>query len=183
MKVVIVGGGGTGCFAALLLARAGHEVTVLERDELTVHADVEAAAAAAFRSTAPQIVQPHLIMARARELLCDLLPDVHEGLLRAGAVAAPLSTQMPASLPDKTPRPGDERLAVMATRRSTLDWVLLRAVTAQPEITIRTNAKVTGLLTASSRQAGPPHVTGVRTDDDAASRRPVPYSGDHRDCG
>ncbi|TVZ07014.1 FAD-dependent oxidoreductase [Trebonia kvetii] len=165
MKVVIAGGGGTGCFAALLLARAGHEVLVLERDELTVHADVEAAAAAAFRPTAPQIVQPHLIMARARELLWDQLPDVYKGLLRAGAVAAPLSTQMPPSLPDKTPRPGDERLAVMATRRSTLDWVLLRAVTAQPEITLRTNVKVTGLLTAPSRQPGPPHVTGVRTDD------------------
>jgi len=32
MKVVIAGGGATGCLAALLLARAGHEVLVLERD-------------------------------------------------------------------------------------------------------------------------------------------------------
>ena len=170
MKVVIAGGGGTGCFAALLLARAGHEVTVLERDELAVHQDVEAAAAAALRPTAPQIVQPHIIMARTRELLRDQLPDVYQGLLRAGAVAAPLSTQMPPSLPDKTPRPGDERLTVMATRRSTLDLVLLRAVTSQPGITLRMNVKVTGLLTGqlSGLAAGPgtpPHVTGVRTAD------------------
>jgi len=168
LRVVIVGGGGTGCIAALLLARAGHQVTVVERDALPVHRDVEEAGAAAFRATAPQLVHPHIIMARTRELLRDLLPDVYAGLLEAGAVAAPLHTQMPASLPDKTPRPGDERLTVVATRRSTLDMVLLRAVTSQPGIALKRGVKVTGLLTAPAGQesapGAPPHVTGVRTD-------------------
>lgn len=165
--IVIVGGGGTGCIAALLLARAGHEVTVLERDALPAHPDVETAAAAAFRPTAPQLVHPHIIMARTRELLCELLPDVYDGLLRAGAVAAPLHTQMPPSLPDKSPRPGDERLTVMASRRSTVDWVLLRSVLAQPGVTLRAGVKVTGLLAAPPARdgapGGVPQVTGVRT--------------------
>jgi len=165
LRIVIAGGGGTGCIAALLLARAGHEVTVLERDALTMHRDVESAAAAGFRPTAPQIVHPHIIMARTRELLSEYLPDVYDDLLRAGAVAAPLHTQMPPSLPDKSPRPGDEHLTVMASRRSTVDWVLLRAVTAQPGVTLRTGVKVTGLLTAPpSGQGAPPHVAGVRSD-------------------
>jgi len=167
LRIVIVGGGGTGCIAALLLARAGHEVTVLERDTLPAHPDVETAAAAAFRPTAPQLVHPHIIMARTRELLCELLPDVYDGLLRAGAVAAPLPTQMPPSLPDKSPRPGDERLTVMASRRSTVDWVLLRSVLAQPGVTLRAGVKVTGLLAAPPARdgapGGVPHVTGVRT--------------------
>jgi 2-polyprenyl-6-methoxyphenol hydroxylase-like FAD-dependent oxidoreductase len=167
LRIVIVGGGGTGCIAALLLARAGHEVTVLERDTLPAHPDVETAAAAAFRPTAPQLVHPHIIMARTRELLCELLPDVYDGLLRAGAVAAPLSTQMPPSLPDKSPRPGDERLTLMASRRSTVDWVLLRSVLAQPGVTLRAGVKVTGLLAAPPARdgapGGVPHVTGVRT--------------------
>lgn len=60
MKVVIAGGGAAGCSAALPLARAGHEVLVLERDRLEPRPDVEDAAAAAFRTTAPQIVHPHL---------------------------------------------------------------------------------------------------------------------------
>jgi 2-polyprenyl-6-methoxyphenol hydroxylase-like FAD-dependent oxidoreductase len=167
LRIVIAGGGGTGCIAALLLARAGHEVIVLERDELPAHPDVETAASAAFRPTAPQLVHPHIIMARTRELLCDLVPDVYDDLLRAGAVAAPLHTQMPPSLPDKSPRPGDERLTVMASRRSTVDWALRRAVRAQPGVTLRSEVKVTGLLADPPGQAGArgvPHVTGVRTD-------------------
>jgi hypothetical protein len=37
---------------------------------------VESAAAAAFRPAAPQIVQPHIVMARCRQLLIERLPDV-----------------------------------------------------------------------------------------------------------
>jgi glycine/D-amino acid oxidase-like deaminating enzyme len=110
VKIAIVGGGAAGLFAALLLARGGHEVVVFERDRLAAAPDVESAAALAFRPTAPQIVQPHIIMARCRELLLQWLPDVYEEMLAAGVAEAPLATQMPASLPDKAAWPGDERL-------------------------------------------------------------------------
>ena len=90
MRISIVGGGAAGLFASLLLARAGHEVVVLERDRLEPALDVESAAASAFRPAAPQVVQPHIVMAWCRELLMQRLPDVYEGLLAAGvAEAAP----------------------------------------------------------------------------------------------
>ena len=57
MRIVIAGGSAAGLFAALLLARAGHDVVVLDRDRLEPAPDVESAAAAAFRPAAPQIVQ------------------------------------------------------------------------------------------------------------------------------
>src|SRR5689334_20035528 len=106
VKIAIVGGGAAGLLAALMLARAGHEVHVLERDRLDPAADVESAAAAAFRPAAPQIVQPHILMATFREVLRQRLPDVYEELLAAGVVEAPLASQMPPSLADTDPMPG-----------------------------------------------------------------------------
>lgn len=164
MRAVIIGGGATGCFTSLLLARAGHQVTLLERDRLAAQPDVETAAALAFRPTAPQIVQPHIIMARCRELLLQRLPDVYAGLLEAGVQEAPLRTQMPSSLPDKAPQPGDERLTQLLTRRSTFDWVLLRSLAAEPGVDFRPGVKVTGLTMREAAGKLPPHVTGVRSD-------------------
>src|SRR5689334_20784128 len=84
VRVVIIGASAAGCFSALLLARAGHEVLVVDKDRLELALDLESAARSAFRSTAPHIVQPHIIMARCRQLLITHLPDIYEGLLDAG---------------------------------------------------------------------------------------------------
>jgi glycine/D-amino acid oxidase-like deaminating enzyme len=48
MKITIIGGGAGGLFAALLLARAGHQVVVLEQDHVEPGADVESAAGSAY---------------------------------------------------------------------------------------------------------------------------------------
>jgi glycine/D-amino acid oxidase-like deaminating enzyme len=102
VRIAIVGGSAAGLFAALLLARAGHDIVVLDREQLEPASDVESAADAAFRPTAPQIVQPHLLMAKCRELLQRVLPDVYDGLLAAGVAEAPVLSHMPSSLSDSS---------------------------------------------------------------------------------
>jgi 2-polyprenyl-6-methoxyphenol hydroxylase-like FAD-dependent oxidoreductase len=177
VRVVIIGGGAAGLFASVLLARDGHEVVVLDRDRLDLAGDVESASASAFRATAPQLVQPHVVLALCRELLLQRLPDVHAGLLEAGVAEAVLATQQPPSLTDRAGRPGDERLTMLMTRRSTFDWVLRRAAEDQPGLVVRGGVRVTGLL---AEPGEPPRIVGVRTDHgevgadlviDAAGRR------------
>ena len=121
MRIMVVGGSAAGQFTALLLARAGHEVVLLDRDPIEPASDVEAAAASAFRPAVPQFVQPHMVLPRCRLLLRQALPDVYDALLAAGAGEAKLASAMPPTLPDHAGRLGDDEYTSVATRRSTLE--------------------------------------------------------------
>ena len=98
MRIIVVGGSAAGQFTALLLARAGHEVVLLDRDPIEPAADIEAAAASAFRPAVPQFVQPHVVLPRCRLLLRQALPDVYDALLAVGAGEATLASAMPPTL-------------------------------------------------------------------------------------
>ncbi len=168
MKIAIVGGAAAGALASLMLGRAGHEVVVLEQDRLEPAPDVESAAASAFRPAAPQIVQPphdrgqgpgSFFGSGCRMCMTRYWP--------AGVSEAPVATQMPASLSDTAARPGDERLTMLMTRRSTVDWVLHRAILSEPRVTMRCGVRVTGLLTVLAcccgwPACGPARVTLLR---------------------
>jgi 2-polyprenyl-6-methoxyphenol hydroxylase-like FAD-dependent oxidoreductase len=158
---VVVGGGIGGLATALALSRAGHQVTLLERDVLPVADDADAAFAAERRG-APQVHQTHGFLARLQVTLRDRFPDVFADLLAAGCYT--MSTT--ANLGD--PQPGDEDLKVIIVRRTTLEWVLRRAVLAQPGVAVRSGAGVAGLVAGAGPlpSAGdPPTVTGVRLED------------------
>src|SRR3954470_1347304 len=119
-RAVVAGGGVGGLTLALALGRAGHPVTVLDRDPLPVAADVEGAFAVE-RPGAPQVHQTHGFLARMQVLLRERFPDVRDDVLAAGGTTMPMT----ADLGD--PQPGDEDLQVIVVRRSTLEWVLRRA--------------------------------------------------------
>lgn len=157
-RVIIVGGGVGGLLAALGFARAGHQVDVLERDPLPDVSDVEAAFDAERRG-APQVHQTHGFLARLVVELRARFPDVLDELLAAGCVTMPTTTQL------GEPRPGDDDLRVLIVRRTTLEWVLRRAVVDQAGVTFHTGVAVQRLLGRPAGGDGPATVTGVVSED------------------
>jgi 2-polyprenyl-6-methoxyphenol hydroxylase-like FAD-dependent oxidoreductase len=157
-RVVIIGGGVGGLTAALAFGRAGHPVTVLERDPLPPTADAEEAFFAERRG-APQVHQTHGFLARLQVLLRERFPDVLADLLAAGGSTLPMTRHL------GEPEPGDEDLQVIITRRTTLEWVIRKAAIAQAGVEIRTGTGVAGLMAAPPAADGTPVVAGVRLED------------------
>ncbi|HVF79421.1 MAG TPA: FAD-binding protein [Solirubrobacteraceae bacterium] len=155
MKFVVAGGGVAGLAAALAVARAGHEVVVLERDRLDRDEgplrvfDVE-------RRGIPHYFQPHAFLPRGRRLLAQWAPDVLGALSDAGAEPQDLALKL------RGPRrPGDEDLVYLWVRRPIIEWALRRAAAREPAIEIRAGVRVTGLLCSDDAV---PRATGVAVD-------------------
>lgn len=160
-EVVVVGAGIGGLATALALGRGGHHVTVLERDVVPAAADAEEAFAAERRG-APQARQSHGFLARLVLELRQRFPDVHRALLDAGSTPMSLAT----AFDDRVE--GDDDLAVLAMRRTTVEWVLRRTVDAEPTVTVRAGVGVAGLQVEAVHGSPPPVVTGVALEDGAA---------------
>lgn len=161
MRAVIVGGSAAGLLTALLLVRDGHSVIVVEREDIAPAADPDEAAETAFRPTAPQIVQPHGVLSLCWELLRERLPDVAAAVPDAGIVELDFRGQLPPGLACE-PRPGDERLVTLRTRRSTFDWVVRRAAATQTGIDWVQSTVRSLVVTQTIGEV--PVVSGVETD-------------------
>jgi 2-polyprenyl-6-methoxyphenol hydroxylase-like FAD-dependent oxidoreductase len=162
-RVVVVGAGVAGLGAALALGRAGHEVTVLERDATPLPPDPDTA----FwwdRRGAPQVRHSHAFLARLRNVLRDRHPDVLQALLDAGATELRFAEGMPDTIDDRSPRPGDEDLVALACRRTTFEWVLRKASLASPGVALLDGVVVDGLV-AVDDPAGLRRVSGVHLGD------------------
>src|SRR5262245_60054289 len=156
MKFVVAGGGVAGLAASLALARAGHEVVVLERD-LVEPGGPPRDAFEVERRGIPHYFQPHTFLPRGRRLLLDWAPDVLDTLVDAGADPQDLSVKLNGGR-----QPGDEDLVYLWVRRPVIEWPLRRGAAAEPAVEIRAGARVTGLLTTAN---GAPRATGVTVDD------------------
>lgn len=161
-RITVLGAGVCGLAAAMLLARDGHDVTVLERDPAPAPDTLDEALTSWERGGVTQFRQAHYVHPRGREVLDECLPDVREALAAAGAYQFDVLGGMPPTITDRTPRPGDERFATITARRPVVEWVLARAAQAEPGVEIHRGVAVEA-LTARSYD-GTPHVTGVRTD-------------------
>jgi 2-polyprenyl-6-methoxyphenol hydroxylase-like FAD-dependent oxidoreductase len=159
MEIAVVGGGMAGMLAALFLARDGHSVAVYERDDTDLPDTADEAFDEWDRRGATQVRQSHALLARLRRILRDRAPDVLDELARQGATEISIGRMLPPDITDRAPRPGDEDLALLCCRRLTIEWVLRRAVTAEPGVSWHGGVGVTGL------SADGDDVRGLRLDD------------------
>jgi 2-polyprenyl-6-methoxyphenol hydroxylase-like FAD-dependent oxidoreductase len=176
--VAVLGGSVVGSVTALLLARAGHEVTVLDPE---VARFTGSDPALVPRPGAPHTVHAHAFMARTLRELTTRLPDVRDALTEAGVpVFVP---ELPAHLHDGG-RPDDHELAVLRARRLTLDRVVAGVAARDPGVTVLPE-RATGLLVEDAAVTGLATAAGeVRADlvVDAGGRR-SPVAGWQRELG
>jgi 2-polyprenyl-6-methoxyphenol hydroxylase-like FAD-dependent oxidoreductase len=157
VKVAVVGAGVCGLTAALALARADHQVTVLERDAPPPPADPRAAPLWE-RPGIPHFLQPHAFFARGVKELRDHAPDVYASLLNAGADELQLFKKMPYA----HPVPEDADLVFLGCRRPVIEWVLRAHVAAEPNVSFRSATPALGLVW-KQEGAATPRAAGVGT--------------------
>ncbi|MFT4137140.1 FAD-dependent oxidoreductase [Microbacterium sp.] len=153
-EILVLGAGPTGLCTAMLLARAGHRVTVLERDAAAPTGDAEGLFTAWRRPGVAQFHHLHFALGRWAELMSAELPEALAAVTALGAAQVDLLGAVPGG-----PLPGDERLRAVTARRPVLEAGLAAAAEHWPGVTLRRGVRVSALVVR-----GAAHVAGVRTD-------------------
>src|SRR6185437_9092342 len=137
-EILVLGAGLNGLSTAMLLARDGHQVTVLERDPAAPPGLAEAGPEQAWeaweRRGVSQFRLPHVMLPRWRELMERELPEVLDEVLGAGG-----SRRGPL-------RAGDERFETVTARRPVLEAAVATVAERVPGVVVRRGVAATGLL-------------------------------------
>jgi 2-polyprenyl-6-methoxyphenol hydroxylase-like FAD-dependent oxidoreductase len=169
VRTIIVGGGPTGLFTAIVLARRGRDVVLVDRDP------GPPGCGRWHRRGVMQFHHAHTLRGPVVDALRDEMPDVLDHLAKAGAVVA--------EAPDGRP-------AALLCRRATFDAVLRRCAEGESRVILRTG-HVDGLMHEHGRIRGVTLSGRTLTGDVVidASGRASRFTGDVRppaeggDCG
>jgi flavin-dependent dehydrogenase len=163
MQIVVVGAGVAGLGTSLMLGKAGHSVTLLERDPAPP-SDPEEAWSSWERKGVPQARLAHVFLGRMRNLLRDEHPELYADLLAAGAYEIVNYDLMPAAITERERRPIDDDIVMLGMRRVVLEHHLRRAA-ADAGVEVRSSSPVASLVAGDAVRSGIPHVAGVMLED------------------
>ena len=163
-ELLVLGAGVVGLGTALLLAKDGHHVTILERDPQPPPEFAIAAWETWERRGVNQFRLPHFFLARWRTILDGELPHVTEAIQAAGGLrynpllALPEAVRGPA-------RTEDAQLEVLTGRRPLVECALAEAAAGHPAIKVCRGVAASAVLSGKATRAGVLHVRGVRTEN------------------
>lgn len=168
-RIVVIGAGMAGLCVALALAPTGREVVLVERDAAPPQESPDQAFFDWNRRGVGHLRHSHAFLARLRNLIKDHHPALLERLLAAGCREIGFADMLPEGLKATyAPSPGDADMAVLTSRRTTLEWVMRAYVETLANVSIVNSAIVRGLVIEMSGE-GQLRVTGLRGDVDGAA--------------
>jgi 2-polyprenyl-6-methoxyphenol hydroxylase-like FAD-dependent oxidoreductase len=164
-RILVNGGGVIGLVTAMLLAKDGHDVTVLERDAAPIPASPDDAWENWDRRSVNQFRMIHMFLPGFREAMERELPQMAREFENLGAIRYNPLEVIPPELIGGA-KPGDERATALTARRPVAETAIARTADTFPNIDVRRGIIVKALRAASTPTAtGVPHVVGVVTDD------------------
>ncbi len=162
-SVVVLGAGIAGLCVALALAPTGRRITLLERDGPPPVGGAEAVFEDWRRRGASQLRHSHAFLARLRRLIAREHPALLEALRAAGARELHFADGLPETVRARyAPEPSDAEMAIIVSRRTTMEMVIRRYVEASLNVTIRSDVFVDALVSGRDA-AGALTARGFRT--------------------
>ena len=163
-RITVLGAGMNGLTTAMLLARDGQDVTVLERDPAGPPPLEQDAWDQWERQGVGQFRRAHYMLPRWRAEIQESLPDVLDELVAAGGERFNVLAAVPEERRGPM-RPDDARFETITARRPVLEAVLARLAERTPGLHLRRGVAVTGFVPGAPTAPDTPHVAGVHTAD------------------
>ncbi len=155
-RIVVCGAGVCGLVTAMVLAKDGHDVVVLERDPATPPPPEEAWAGWE-RKGVNQFRLPHFLLPGFRSMIESELPEVAAALDAGGALRLNVLGPFAEALDP------DNQHVVLTARRPVVEAAVAAAADAMQGLTVRRGVAVEGVIVEDG--STPPRVVGLRTED------------------